>query len=106
MLTRILDLLKRLGCTLFMTALTPNSRMSEGTDVHVSSLVDTWISLDVERTALSSRRTLYIVKSRGMKHSEDTREFLMSPDGLSLRSLAPRDRGLAGGAHAGGPDGG
>jgi len=89
MLTRILDLLKRLGCTIFMTALAANSRLSEGTEIHVSSLVDTWIALDVERTSTTSRRTLYIVKSRGMKHAEDTREFLMASNGLYLRRPAP-----------------
>jgi circadian clock protein KaiC len=96
MLTRILDLLRRLGCTLFITALTANSRLSEGSEVHVSSLVDTWIALEVVRTAAASRRTLYIVKSRGMKHAEDTREFHMSSDGLSLRGIASRDEGFAG----------
>ena len=81
---------------MYVGALTANSRLSEGADVHVSSLVDTWIALDVERTAALSRRTLYIVKSRGMRHAEDTREFHMSSDGLSLRGIASRDEGFAG----------
>jgi circadian clock protein KaiC len=95
MLTRILDLLKRRGSTLFMTALTASARLLEGTELHVSSLVDTWIALNVERTTLTSRRTLYVVKSRGMMHSQDTREFLMSTHGLSLRSVSPSDERTA-----------
>ncbi len=92
MLTRILDILKRQGCTLFMTGLTVGSGVSVEAEVHISSLVDTWISLDVDRSANGSRRTLLIVKSRGMEHSSDTRELVMSSQGISLRSLALRSR--------------
>jgi len=90
MLTRILDILKRQGCTLFMTGLTVGTGISMEAEVHISSLVDTWISLDVERTADYSRRTILIVKSRGMEHSHETRELLMSSNGFTLRGLPSR----------------
>lgn len=85
MLVRVLDLLKRRGCTLFMTGLTASPNLKDQTEVHISSLVDTWMTLDVERTHFASRRTIHIVKSRGMEHSQDTREFQMSSTGISLR---------------------
>jgi circadian clock protein KaiC len=96
MLTRTLDLLKRQGSTLLLTGLTSGPGVTEETEMEVSSLIDTWIALDVERTPLSSRRTLYIVKTRGMEHSQDTRQFLMSSTGLSLRAIAGADRGTGG----------
>jgi circadian clock protein KaiC len=90
MLTRILDILKRQGCTVFMTGLTAGSGISVEAEVYISSLVDTWMSLDVERTDGLSRRTILIVKSRGMKHSQDTHELLMSSQGFAVRGLASR----------------
>jgi circadian clock protein KaiC len=87
MLTRILDLLKRRGVSLLMTALTPGSGIANETEMHVSSLVDTWIVLDLESAGDIRRRKIYIVKSRGMEHSYETRELVMSPRGLSVRKL-------------------
>lgn len=91
MLTRILDLLKCRGVTLLLTALTPGSSgQLDETEMHVSSLVDTWIAVDLRAMANSSRRrTICVVKSRGMEHSHEARELIMSPKGLSLRQLAP-----------------
>jgi circadian clock protein KaiC len=95
MLTRIIDILKRQGCTLFMTGLTVGSGVSEDAEIHISSLVDTWISLDVERMARTSRRTILVVKSRGMQHSHDTRELIMSSKGLELRRIVSNASGGA-----------
>jgi circadian clock protein KaiC len=85
MLTRVLDVLKRQRITLLMTALTRGDmrRLSE-TEVNLSSLVDTWIALDLEFTGEKRRRSLYVVKSRGMGHSHKTSEMIMSARGLSL----------------------
>jgi circadian clock protein KaiC len=85
MLTRILDLLKRKGITLLMTALTGGQPGSSETDMHVSSMVDTWLKLTQEFTGHGRRRDFYIVKSRGMEHSQETRELIMSSQGMSLR---------------------
>ena len=87
MLTRILDFLKRRGITLLMTALTTDSRSSEETEMHVSSLVDTWITLGMEKHVRERRRALRIIKSRGMEHSHNSHELLMSASGLSLRGM-------------------
>jgi circadian clock protein KaiC len=88
MLSRILDLVKRRGITLFLTALTAGSNQPDAIDIHMSSLVDTWMGLDLERIGQTRRRTIYIIKSRGMEHSHETHELIMSPQGLSLRGLA------------------
>jgi len=82
MLLRLVDFLQNEGITVMLTALTSilDERMDEG----VSSLVDTWISVrDIEVNG-ERNRTLYIMKSRGMKHSNKVREFVISPKGLDL----------------------
>jgi circadian clock protein KaiC len=88
MLTRILDLLKRRGVTLFMTALTRRTSLLDSTEIYLSSLVDTWIGLEMQRIDQTRRRTIQIIKSRGMDHSQETHELVMSPQGLSLGNLA------------------
>jgi circadian clock protein KaiC len=87
MLTRILDFLKRRGITLMMTALTTGSGMSEETELHVSSIVDTWIALDTTRAGRTHSRSIRVVKSRGMRHSHDSREMIMSDSGITVCPL-------------------
>ena len=82
MLLRLIDGLQTEGITLMLTAL--NSGATDHIDENVSSLVDTWIlvrdiELDGERN-----RGIYIMKSRGMKHSNEVREFIISSKGLDL----------------------
>jgi circadian clock protein KaiC len=88
MLTRVLDFLKRRGITLLMTALTRRANQMDSTAIFLSSLVDTWISLDLEQVGNTRRRTIQILKSRGMEHSHEMHELIMSPQGLSLAKLA------------------
>jgi circadian clock protein KaiC len=65
-----------------MTAL--NSGSTEHIDENVSSLVDAWLLVrDVESNG-ERNRALYIMKSRGMKHSKEVREFVISSKGLEL----------------------
>ncbi len=87
MLARIVDLFKRQGITLLMTALTSGHEGTGDTEIYLSSLVDTWIVLDLERRNHFHYRSLNIVKSRGMEHSRETRELVMSSEGLFLRQL-------------------
>src|SRR4030095_12396268 len=82
MLLRFVDFMQSEGITLMMTAL--NSGTTEHIDENVSSLVDTWILVrDIERDG-ERNRGIYIMKSRGMKHSNEVREFLISSKGLLL----------------------
>jgi circadian clock protein KaiC len=83
-LVRLIDYLQRKEITVLFTALNMNSTVNEQTDEGVSSLVDTWISLrDVESNG-ERNRGLYIMKSRGMGHSNQIREFVITNRGLEL----------------------
>jgi circadian clock protein KaiC len=83
MLTRLIDFLKASGITGFMTALT-SRETAEATEVEVSSIVDTWLLLrDVELDG-ERNRAMYILKSRGMAHSNQLREFRLTPRGIEL----------------------
>lgn len=82
MLLRLIDGMQNEGITLMLTAL--NSGSTEHIDENVSSLVDTWILVrDIERDG-ERNRGIYIMKSRGMKHSNEVREFIISSRGLDL----------------------
>jgi len=84
MLTRLLDFLKVQGITTFFTSLTSGSGSVEETDLGISSLIDTWLVLNVVRSAGERNRTLTIVKSRGMDHSNQAVEYRLSRHGLEL----------------------
>jgi len=85
MLLRVIDRLKQLGITGFFTSLTSGGQTLEATELDVSSLVDTWLLLrDIESDG-ERNRVLYVLKSRGMAHSNQLREFLMTKNGVELR---------------------
>ena len=85
MLMRMIDFLKTKQITGFFTALTSGrNKEIEETDVGISSLIDTWIfARDVELNG-ERNRCIYVLKSRGMAHSNQVREFLMSKNGIRL----------------------
>lgn len=84
MLMRLIDFLKERQITAMFTSLTAGQQEKEKTDVGISSLMDTWILLrDVELNG-ERNRCLYILKSRGMAHSNQLREFISSPQGIRL----------------------
>jgi len=85
MLMRLIDILKTQQITGFFTALTSGrNKEIEETDVGISSLIDTWIfARDVELNG-ERNRCIYVLKSRGMAHSNQVREFVMSKDGIRL----------------------
>ena len=82
MLLRLFDHLQNEGITLMITALTSSG--TEHIDENVSSLVDAWILLRDVETGGERNRALNIIKSRGMKHSKEVREFVISSKGLDL----------------------
>jgi circadian clock protein KaiC len=84
MMTRLIDFLKLNNITAFLTNLTSDDTKAETTDVDISSLVDTWILLRGMEVGGERNRALYILKSRGMAHSNQLREFLLSDDGIEL----------------------
>jgi circadian clock protein KaiC len=84
MLIRLIDFLQEEQITVLFTALTLNNTITEQTDEGVSSLVDAWLQVrDIEANG-ERNRGLYIMKSRGMKHSNQVREFVITDDGLDL----------------------
>jgi circadian clock protein KaiC len=86
MLVRIIDLLKVNNITALFTSLTQQnvSSVNELTEESVSSLVDTWISVRNVEGVGERNRGIYVLKSRGMGHSNQVREFVITNDGLSL----------------------
>jgi circadian clock protein KaiC len=86
MLVRLFDWLKTQQITGLVTCLTtPTTR--EETDVGISSLIDTWIEVRDLEFAGERNRALYLLKSRGMSHSNQVREFIISSSGLSLADV-------------------
>jgi circadian clock protein KaiC len=84
MLIRLIDLFQGEGITVLFTALSLNTIVSEQTDEGISSLVDAWLLVrDIESNG-ERNRGMYIMKSRGMKHSNQIREFIITDDGLDL----------------------
>jgi circadian clock protein KaiC len=84
MLMRLLDFLKTKQVTCLLTTLTQGGDALEQSTVGISSLIDTWILLrDVELNG-ERNRCLYVLKSRGMAHSNQVREFLMTAHGIQL----------------------
>src|SRR5205085_565588 len=84
MLLRLIDFLKSHQITTLLTSLTAGGHALEATDIGLSSLMDTWLLLrDIE---LNGERNLglYVLKSRGMPHSNQIREFLLSDNGIKL----------------------
>lgn len=84
MLIRLIDFLQAEQITVMFTALTLSTSTSEQTDEGVSSIVDAWMLVrDIESNG-ERNRGMYIMKSRGMKHSNQVREFVINDQGLSL----------------------
>ena len=84
MITRLIDFLKAQNITVVMTNLTSAREAQEATEVDVSSLVDTWLLLrDIEHGG-ERNRAMYILKSRGMQHSNQLREFVLTKHGIEL----------------------
>ena len=87
MLLRLVDALKVRGITSFFTSLTPGGGAQERTEVAVSSLIDTWLLVRDIELAGERNRGLYVLKSRGMAHSNQIREFSLSEQGIELRDV-------------------
>ncbi|MFD2721387.1 circadian clock protein KaiC [Hymenobacter monticola] len=99
MLTRLIDFLKVNGITALFTALVSGRGLQqEMTDEGVSSLVDTWISVrDLEGVG-ERNRGLSILKSRGMAHSNQVREFIVTERGIELLDVVLGPTGIVTGA--------
>jgi circadian clock protein KaiC len=87
MLLRLVDFLKSKRITALFTNLTHGGNHSEATDVGISSLIDTWLLVRDIELGGERNRGLYVLKSRGMKHSNQIREFIMTAEGIQLEDV-------------------
>ena len=85
MLTRLIDYLKNLNITALFTSLTEGGSNAEQSEVGVSSLMDTWLLLRNVESGGERNRLMFVLKSRGMAHSNQVREFLLTDNGIQLR---------------------
>ena len=86
-LMRLIDHLKQLEITAVFTSLTDGADATsapEDSQVGVSSLMDVWLLLRNHELNGERNRTLYVLKARGMSHSNQVREFVLSDHGISL----------------------
>lgn len=83
---RLIDYLKSKKITVLLTDLTPGDTDSdhEQTEMGVSSLMDTWLELQTLKVNGERNRILYALKSRGMMHSNQVREFILTSQGVNL----------------------
>lgn len=85
MILRLVDFLKSRGVTALFTHLGGGHAEQATTEMHISSLMDTWLLLYNRESNGEHNRQLYLLKSRGMAHSNQVREFLMGENGIRLR---------------------
>jgi circadian clock protein KaiC len=84
MVTRLIDFLKGGQVTSLFTSLTHGGQALQQSEIAMSSLMDAWLLLqDVEGNG-ERNRLLYVLKVRGMAHSNQVREFLISDRGIDL----------------------
>lgn len=86
MITRLIDFLKAGLITSIFTNLTHGESIEE-TDIGVSSLMDTWLLLRGTETNGERNRALFILKSRGMNHSNQVRELVLTDKGVELNDV-------------------
>jgi circadian clock protein KaiC len=94
MALRLIDFLKTQGVTTLFTSLTHGNVEYARTDVEISSLIDAWLLLYNKESDGEHNRQLYLLKSRGMAHSNQVREFFMTRDGIKLRNVYVGPRGV------------
>lgn len=84
MLTRLIDFLKTRQVTAMFTSLTGSAASAEDSEVGVSSLMDTWLLVKNIEANGERNRGLYILKARGIAHSNQVREFRLTNQGIEL----------------------
>ncbi len=94
MLLRLVDFLKMKKITAFFASLTSAGDKNELTDISISSLIDTWLLLRDIEIGGERNRGLYVLKSRGMAHSNQIREFRLSDDGIELLDVYVGSEGV------------
>jgi circadian clock protein KaiC len=86
MLTRQVDFLKSRGVTAAFTSLNA-TRDAESAEQHIGSLIDTWLMVRMAEGDGVRHRVIYVMKSRGMDHSHEIRDFVVSSSGLRVEGI-------------------
>lgn len=94
MLLRLVDFLKMKKITAFFTSLTSSESNMEMEEIYISSLIDTWLLLRDIEIGGERNRGLYILKSRGMAHSNQIREFKLTNHGIELLDVYVGQHGV------------
>ena len=87
MLTSMIDFFKMHNITALITTLTTGGGFNDAAEVGVASLMDAWLLLRDVQSGADRNRVLYLLKSRGMAHSNQVREFLLTDTGVQLREV-------------------
>lgn len=87
MIMRLVDLLKSNQISSLFTTLTLSHSALEQSAINISSLIDTWLLLRDIEVSGERNRGLYVLKSRGMAHSNQIREYLLTSHGIELRDV-------------------
>ena len=87
MLLRLIDFLKSRQITAFLVNLNSGESEKEATDVGISSLIDTWLLVRDIELGGERNKALWVLKSRGMKHSNQIREFVFTEKGIQLEDV-------------------
>ncbi len=98
MVMRMIDHLKEKRITVMLTSLTPGGETTEQSGLGISSLVDTWIILRNVESGCERTRSITILKSRGAKHSNQVREFILTDRGIDLEEIYMGPEGILVGA--------
>ena len=98
MLVRLIDFLKSRDVTAVFATLTGGADALEQTEIGVSSLADTWLLVRTIEVGGERNRGLYVLKSRGMAHSNQIREFVMTERGIQLLDVYTGSAGVLTGA--------
>jgi circadian clock protein KaiC len=88
-ITRIVDFLKIKQVTAMFTSITTGGDAVDDSVVGISSLIDTWISLSNLEKNGERQRGLFVLKSRGMAHSNKIRSLQLSDDGIKIGEVDP-----------------
>ena len=94
MLTRLIDFLKIKQITAVFTSLTSSGSDPERAEVDVSSLMDSWLFVKNIEFNGERNRGLYILKARGIAHSNHVREFITTDHGIELRDPRTGSEGV------------
>jgi circadian clock protein KaiC len=86
-LVRLIDYLKLKNITAVCTSLVEHESTEGMSAQGISSLMDTWINLRFFENNGERNRGISVIKSRGMEHSNQIREYLVTDNGIEIQDM-------------------